>query len=63
MYRKKPVVIEAQCFVEHNGPAIGDWISAQLADLNARLRDNPVNRRANEGAFHPQIRSFQICPG
>ena len=27
MYRKKPVVIEAQCFVEHNGPAIGDWIS------------------------------------
>jgi hypothetical protein len=27
LYRKKPVVIEARCLVEHNGPEIGDWLA------------------------------------
>ena len=27
LYRKKPVTIEARCFVEHNGAEVADWIS------------------------------------
>jgi hypothetical protein len=27
MYRKKPVTIEARCFVEHNGPDVVRWVS------------------------------------
>jgi hypothetical protein len=58
MYRKKPVTIEARCFVEHNGTVIGDWISDH--GVQCDLFSDHLDIRTLEGTMRADLGDWII---
>jgi hypothetical protein len=58
LYRKKPVIIEARCFVEHNGAAIGDWLGDH--GVQCDLWPDHLDIRTLEGVMRADLGDWVI---
>ena len=58
LYRKKPVVIEALCFAEHNGAEVAAWVNDH--GVQCRLWADHLDIRTLEGVMRADLGDWII---